>query len=354
MTHRERVLAVLNGEILDVVPSYMETPMDVTVFRSLLPPSTGDWIADSIARAELFGNSAVSLGIGIDSETLFRNEDQHTYRYETGAVWRESYRPTFCREAIEYPVNTEEDALTFRMPSAPAKCNAADFAQAVKRFKDAGYFVQGDTIGAWQSIYYFITSFENILMWMLTEPEAAHALFDQTSKFSLEAAECMLRCGVDAVFVPSDFGSGNSLLFSPALFREYPFPWLKQLADLCHSYGARLHLHSHGHIEGVMDMIVEAGVDMINPVGPSDHNDLAMFKEKWGDKITFMGGVSTTIAQMSRKQIEEHVAEVMRVGRVGGRFFPRTESGIPPMERDEAMYYVEALKRERMKGYQAR
>ena len=124
------------------------------------------------------------------------------------------------------------------------------------------------------------------------------------------------------------------------------------MADLCHEHGAYLHLHSHGHIQDLMDGIVEAGVDILNPVGPSDHNDLTLFKSRWGDKITLHGGISTEIGTMSERQIREHVTEVISVGRVGGRFFPRTESGIPPMTVKKLKVYLDVLQEKCANGYE--
>ena len=355
MTHRERLIAVLNGGKPDVIPLYDECPMDVTVLRGLLPEPGDDLARYVTQRAEFFDNSAVGCGLGhgIGVKTLSKDATHHTYRYETGAVWHESYDPTFCREALAFPVNSPGDALRFKMPdpATPGRFDAEGATRRVRALQDAGYFVQANVLGAWQGIYYYLASFDNILMWMAMAPEAARALFDCTRRFSIETARRHLACGVDCIFTPSDLGSGRGLLFSESMFREYVFPWLKELADLCHAHGAYLHLHSHGHIQDVMDGIVEAGVDMVNPIGPSDHNDLALFKARWGDKITLHGGVSTRIAGMSEEAMRRHVEEVVAVGRVGGRFFPRTESGIPPMPLAKTRLYVDLLREARMKGY---
>ena len=352
-THRETVIAVLNGDRPDIIPCLGECPMDVTVFADLLPPPTDDPVRDAIGQAKFFGNSAVGVGLGLRQETVSRDEDHHTYRYETGAVWHESYRPTFCREATAFPINSPEEALHFEMPDAwtPDRFDDEGVRQQVRAFHEAGYFVQGGVMGAWQAIYYYLTSFENILMWMAMEPGAAHALFDMTAKFSLDSAKRLLACGVDCIFPPSDLGSGQGLLFSLNMCREYVFPWLQELADLCHDHGAYLHLHSHGHIEEVMDGIVETGVDIINPIGPSDYNDLAMFKRRWGERLALHGGIGTTIASMSEEELRYHVEEVVSIGRVGGRFFPRTESGMPPMPLEKARLYLEILAEQCRRGY---
>ena len=350
MNHRERIFAVLKGEVPDVIPSLGECPMDVTCLKGLLPESRGDIIADGISEAEFYDNSSLGVNIGPATETISRSENHHTYRYETGAVWHERYNPTYCRELIKFPINSIEDIESFIMPEAGKLTDFEEMKRTVDAWKRAGYFVQGNTWGAWQGIYYLLTKFENILIWMAIEPEAAHKLFKLMGDYSINASRIMLDAGVDGIFLPSDFGSGHGLLFSPDMFYEYVFPWLKELADLCHSHGAILHLHSHGHIQDLMEAIIESGVDLLNPVGPSDHNDLAMFKAKWGDRITFMGGISTRIGEMSIEEMERHVSEVMNIGCKGGRFIPRTESGIPTMPAEKVLAYLDILKKYRYKN----
>ncbi|MFH0962412.1 MAG: uroporphyrinogen decarboxylase family protein [Planctomycetota bacterium] len=353
MTHREMVKAVLRGEKPEVIPSFAETPMDVTALAEALPKETGDEARDEIERAKFFDNSSVSVGFGIAAQTLSRDKDHHRYRYETGAVWLERHWPTFCREMVECPVRSAEDALRFKMPDAneERRWDESGTRRLVEAYHEAGYFVEGHVTGAWSGIYYYLTRFETILMWMGIEKEAAHALFDMTGKFSVDSARRLVSCGVDSITCACDLGTGSGLLFSPAMFREYVFPWLAQLAQACHEHGTCFHLHSHGHIEGVMDGIVEAGVDMVNPVGPSDGNDLSMFKRRWGGRITLHGGISTTISLMSDREMRRHVAEVIEVGRAGGRFFPRTESGVPPMDARRVRLYIHAVGEERRKGY---
>ena len=167
MTHREQVLAVLAGEKLDVAPCLGECPMDVTVFRDLMPAAAGDPVQDAIAFAEFFDNAAVDIGIGLRQETLSRDESHHCYRYETGAVWHEQYEPSFNREATAFPINTPKEALAFTMPDAgnPSRLDDAETRRRVEAFHEVGYCVQGGVMGAWLGIYYYLTSFENILLW---------------------------------------------------------------------------------------------------------------------------------------------------------------------------------------------
>ncbi|OPZ07757.1 MAG: methylcobalamin:coenzyme M methyltransferase [candidate division BRC1 bacterium ADurb.BinA292] len=353
LSHRERVRAVYLGQPVDRIPLLYECPMDVTATKLLAPPPTGDEVADEFAFAECFDNSAIGVGIKLAYETLSQDEGHRVYRYETGLVVREQYRPVFNRHVLKVPIESPGDALKFQFPEvhAPGRYDAEELRRRIAGYHAAGYFVEGWCIGGWGSVYGYLARFDDALRWMLTEPEAAHALFDMLTRFSVESARVLLDCGVDALFVGSDLGSGRGLIFAPPLFDEYVSPWLKAVADLAHERGAWVHLHSHGHIQDLMDGIVAAGVDMINPVGPSDYNDLALFKARWGDRIVLHGGISTRMQFMSEEEIRSHVREVVAVGRRGGRFIPRTESGIPPMRREQVRAYLDTLSEERAKGY---
>ena len=343
MTSRERIQAVLAGGQPDIIPIYRETGMDETVDRKFVPPPTGDGYVDAVARAQTYNNAALGPIIDIETETLQRDEHHWIYRYETGAVCEEHYTPSYFRETHSFPIAQPADLDGFTMPDATSPDRCEGMAEDVARWKEDGYYVHGRISSAWAGIYYYLARFEDILAWMITEPEAAEKLFGVMGKFTLDAARVQLELGVDSMWTFADLGTGTGLLFSPEHFDRYLFPWLKELGDLCHSHGATLHLHSHGHIEELMDRLIAAGVDMVDPVGPGDNNDLAMFKQKWGDRITLIGGLSKTIAEMGRSELDVHIAEVMAVGCRTGRFMPEVESSVPLMPLEEFRFFKDTL-----------
>ena len=99
-------------------------------------------------------------------------------------------------------------------------------------------------------------------------------------------------------------------------------------------------MHSHGNIAKIMDYIVEAGIDIIHPIGPGDNNDLDMFKRKWGNRICINGGFSKMIGRMDYEQIKEHIDSVLMTGLPGGGFIPCLESGIPHMDLAKMDYFL--------------
>ncbi len=343
MNRKEQVLAVVNGERPNIIPTIAEAVMDITVADSLGLKSTGNPGKDQINLAEFLKKNDVVVGADIRNTIILKDTDRFVYEYETGAVWEIRSEPNFCRDAIKYPVNSPSEVQNLKFPDPHNQERYELIEQMMREFSKTDFLIQGCLGGIWSGTYYYCTSFENALMWMISEPEVIQQIIDKIGNYVLGSAEELLKRGVDSIFIYDDLGTANSLIFSPELYRRFIKPWHKKIADLCHSYSKLFHLHSHGHIQDIMDDLIDVGVDILNPIGPSDNNDLRYFKEKWGNKITFLGGISTKIAQMSEEQIESHIAEVMEIGTKGSRFMPRTESGIPKMSPKKVRFFVDTL-----------
>ena len=62
--------------------------------------------------------------------------------------------------------------------------------------------------------------------------------------------------------------------------------------DLCHSYGALVHMHSHGNINKIIRDLYDIGIDILNPLDPYDRMNIVELIEKYGDMITFVRGIN--------------------------------------------------------------
>ena len=94
--------------------------------------------------------------------------------------------------------------------------------------------------------------------------------------------------------------------------------------------------HSCGYIKQIIPDLVEIGVDAIEPMMPQ--NDLDEQLEKYGDKMTFMGGIDNRLIDCEESTPEEIVAEVKRAMDAfahKGRYIPYY---IPSMEKKWFIY----------------
>jgi len=117
--------------------------------------------------------------------------------------------------------------------------------------------------------------------------------------FNLIAAKTLLNRGVHCITWGDDMGYRKGMFFSRQVYKDIMWPWHKRAADLAHRCRAFVEMHVDGNINAIMDLVVEAGIDAINDVGPGGNVDLAQLKERYRDRITLHGGLSRFTSRMS-------------------------------------------------------
>jgi uroporphyrinogen-III decarboxylase len=124
-----------------------------------------------------------------------------------------------------------------------------------------------------------------------------------------------------------DYGSQTNELFSPEIFDELYMPYYSEQIGWVHENTSwKTIFHSCGSITKILPLLVDAGLDIINPVQTSAQGmKPEWLKEKLGERLTFWGGGVDTqktlpfgTPEMVRKEVEERVRIF---GRNGGFVF---------------------------------
>jgi uroporphyrinogen decarboxylase len=144
-------------------------------------------------------------------------------------------------------------------------------------------------------LYCRLRGMERSLADLIENPEFAEALLEHIYAVDSAVFKRILdEVGdlIDLVYVAEDLGTQQSLLMSPRLFRRFLKPRMAGLIDLAHSYGVKVMHHDDGAIRQVIPDLIEAGVDILNPVQwrctGMDREGLA---RDFGDRLVFHGGV---------------------------------------------------------------
>jgi hypothetical protein len=142
-----------------------------------------------------------------------------------------------------------------------------------------------------------------------------------------------------AVFVTgTDFGGQQAPLISPRTYRDLFKPFHVQVNDWVHSHtGWKSFIHSCGSIWLLLDEIVDAGFDILNPVQTSAGGMVPTdLKQKYGDRVAFWGGGIDTQRVLpfgTPDDVRAMVHERMRVFGKGGGFVFNTvhnvQAGVP-------------------------
>ena len=123
------------------------------------------------------------------------------------------------------------------------------------------------------------------------------------------------------------------------------------LADLVHGYGSALHMHSHGNINLILDRIVGTGVDMLNPLDPTEGMDLALVRERY-PCLTLVGGMDKYIFDQEPEAIEAQLRRSVETCGRRGRFILMDTGGIPETVNQAQFQVFRAISR-RVRGSRA-
>ena len=353
MVDRDRVLALVHGESNEVISWTMgffdeqlaETLLGEDCIPSDILPSSEfsygasprqDWETKALF-AERARIPAVSVGWGaclsfghggpgeFSEKAISITEQRRITVYETGVHKEVRYDPHFYHN-YDYPLR-DLSSLDIPLPDPDNPLRYQGLAEEIAYHKDRGRMTYANLNGFFSGVHYFLYPYDKFLMDLLLEPKATKQLVDMLARYDLRVAEHLLRAGVDMLCFCDDLGSDASLLVSPELYRRYFRPWHAQLAELCRSYGAVLHMHSHGNINPIMDDLYELGIDMLNPVDPTEHMDIASLVERYGDRITFVGGINKFFFDWDEVRQWEYLNKLYLSVQAG--FFLMDSGGIP-------------------------
>jgi uroporphyrinogen-III decarboxylase len=359
MTNRERILATLAGEIVDYVPGWIHAFFNAATVQRLLPAEL--W-ADEYHR---FVGDAQTAFAPFEERTLDRMiafnrytdrpmiglgrgghisghggpgeflgvvvEETAGYQiieFETGARAKLQFAPHFYHP-FDMPVKSVADLEAMELPDPEDPVRWRGIGQDVAYLKARGEYTLGYLNGFFSACHYYFCDYQEFMMALILDQELVEQLMLRLGDWNLRAARMLCESGVDCIVLSDDLGSEGSLLFDPRLYDRFFFPWHRALCDLAHGCGVHVHLHSHGNILPLMDRLVETGIDMLNPLDQTEGMDLALLKERYGKRLTLLGGLDRFVYDRELPEIERQIRRAIEIGSPGGRFVLVDPGGVP-------------------------
>jgi uroporphyrinogen decarboxylase len=237
-----------------------------------------------------------------------------------GVTWkRVDYGLGSYMELHKSPLATAriEDLESYPWPDPLDSGYTDGLAEEVKAiYQETGYALMADSgyKSFWETGFY-LRGYQQLLCDLIRNPEFVIALFSKLSEINLTATGNFLdEVGryVQVVRTGDDLASQKDMIMSPGMFRSILKPFYKKYNDLIKSKtNAKIFFHSCGNIVKLIGELVDAGVDIINPVQVSAIGDTAALKAKFGDKVSFWGGIDTQHV-LPRGSTDDVRAEVRR------------------------------------------
>jgi len=332
MTPRQRVLAALNHEEPDTVPTalgggpyglvddlYLRLVKHLGLGEPVTPFRAGHSISymDDRLLEKLDTDLRYCWPGLLPNSPLIRGEDDTSFYDSYGQVWKRALPYYYAGEGIlKNAVGIDDIECLVRWPDLSDSRwtrGVAERAQLLREQTD--YFVVMRMVashGPFQTAC-DLRGTEQFLMDLALNPGFAYALLEKVTT----AIESLLRPAMqtggkyfDMVELPGDDYAGNTnLLISPSMFRKFIKPCLERLIKVVkeHNPTTKVMLHSDGAITKLLPDIISLGVDVIHPLEPLGATDILAVKETFGRQVSFLGGIDISHAMPGAR--EDVIAE---------------------------------------------
>jgi len=268
---------------------------------------------------------------------------------EWGIKWRMPVKNGHYFDMYDCPLKDMEAVRDIEEFPWPDPVDPARFAKFKERADRAvyqqkkAYILGRQYAGIWETALW-MRGFENFYCDMILNKAFAHALMEKITELKMRYWEKALDAVGENVLIVSeadDLASQSSLLCSVDMYKEMIHPYHKKLFSYIHKKARnRIHIfyHTCGNCIPFIPLLIEEGVDIINPVQVSAAGmDTKALKREFGQYITFWGGGVDTqrvLPSGSPGQVREEVKR--RIGDLapgGGFVFAavhNVQSDVPP------------------------
>jgi hypothetical protein len=238
----------------------------------------------------------------------------------TAGEFRESGLNTTWR--TERLLNTDADVARFL--SLPREMDAPDlraFAVVQERLGDNGIPLVdvADPICIVAELF----EFSEFMMRAFTQPEQIIALLDHVAPAVYGHLDYLLDHGIGPLFRVIGAEYVTPPYLPPRFFEQFVVRYTGPMIERIHAHGMYARLHCHGRLRQALPMIVEMGVDALDPVEapPSGDITLAEVKQLYGDRICLFGNLQLRdLETLSAEDMRRVARETIETGKPGGGF----------------------------------
>ena len=145
-----------------------------------------------------------------------------------------------------------------------------------------------------------------------------------------------------------DLAYKGGLLISPEHIRKHFIPRFKRAIQPLKDSGIKLIFHCDGNLMEILEDLIEAGIDGLNPIDPSAGMDIGYIKQKYGDKLILVGNVdgSRILPFGTPQEVREEVASCIGKASPGGGHLIQCGCGelMPDVPLENALAYFDAVR----------
>ena len=201
-----------------------------------------------------------------------------------------AYHMTYMHHPME-DFDSVEQVAAYPLPVYPDSPTQTEQVRALHAADRAVIGEMQCTI--WETAWY-MRGMENLMCDMLSGDPVAEALLDRVTDIAVRRAVNYATAGADGLFLGDDIGMQRTIMMSEGLYGEWLKPRLRRVIDAARAVNPDIIVfyHSCGHVTELIPQLIEAGIDVLNPVQP-ECMDFEEIHDRFGDRLSFHGTIGT-------------------------------------------------------------
>ena len=175
-----------------------------------------------------------------------------------------------------------------------------------------------------------LVGFTNLIKLMYKKPSFVKRMFDKLREFQTELMKMAIEeAWVDGVWMWGDSAYNSGPFLSLKMYEEFISPYHAHFCNVARKYGLHVILHTDGDVRPLIPYFIKEGIRGLNPI-ESDLLDIGELKEKYGDKLVFVGGIDVKKLAKGPEKAREEVIDKIKKAAYGGGFIFHSDHSVPP------------------------
>ena len=350
MDSRKRVRRLINREPAD----------RIAIFDSFWTQTLADFRAQGMP-AEIWPEDYFDFDISmfwfeqsflLPEEVIEEDDEYRLVRDEWGTLNKEfreeQTTPGLLGFAIETREQWEQEYKPLLAYDPATRIDWKPFEARYQHFRERDRYVALSMLDPFECTWHKVGP-EKQLMLTIQDPAWLQDMYAADVQLISDAWRDLQTRGIqpDALWLYGDIAYNKGMLFSPRHYRKLLLPFHRQLCELAHADGAQVIYHSDGDLTKAVPLLIEAGVDCIQPMEVKAGMDVVALKEAYGDQLAFMGNIDAQLFQSNdRDGLKTEIERKIPAAMAGGGYVYHSDHSIPPGATLETYQYALSLVRE--------
>jgi uroporphyrinogen decarboxylase len=256
-----------------------------------------------------------------------------------GCLWKMDESKDFYFNQYSYPMekysSIDEGLQNYKFPDLKYHSDLirGDLSEQIQNIHDYGVIADRNCAGLTETSLR-IRGYQNWYLDTMTDPEGVEKLFDLILEYKFcywdlvidWLIENNLQDCVNVISECDDLGTQTSTLLEPDYLRKTVIPrfgllWMRIKKRLPH---IKIFMHTCGSVRVILPDLIEAGLDIYNPVQFTAANmELEGLKKDFGNDLVFWGGgvnTQSTLKNARPNMVRDEVKRILDIMAPGGGF----------------------------------